>query len=647
QVLQQALGQVWQAGMAIDWPAYHAHERCRRIPLPTYPFERQRHWIERIGVGELPITAAQPSGDGLYAPVWKQLAPLSEERDAAGSLWLVLCDAQGIGASLRERLMKQDADTIIITAGEGYRRIDAEHYVIDAAAEADYARVLHELAVPASRSIRVVHLWSFDAPSNFDSLLYLARSLAAACADSPATIDLVTDSALSITGEEPIDASMALGTGLCKVIPQELPQCRCYHIDVQRSAGNARLAVQLGMEITATERPMQVAWRGSRRWGLSYERHSSAAGALRIKTHGHYLITGGLGRIGLALAAHLAAGGATGITLIARKPPAEDLNEYLRSIEASGCKLLCLVADVADYAQMHAAFDRAEQEVGPIDTVIHGAGKVRDAMQGLHELAGSAQQEHFRAKVHGTQVLARCIDERNIGLCLLMSSLSAVLGGLGLGAYAAANSYLDAFAQARHNSGDRRWLSVNWDGWLFEETVGLASSHPGVTAAEGVRIFDRLMRLPSLPQWVHSAQALDARIAQWLQMTPARKNRAALHARPSVPTDYVEPFGATEQKLVVVWQDVLGIGQIGTRDNFFELGGDSLTLVQVHKSIRAQGYPQITIANLFQFPTIAELAHFLDAAQQGASAAGIVSKRLERRRNRELAVDTSSTASQP
>ena len=198
---------------------------------------------------------------------------------------------------------------------------------------------------------------------------------------------------------------------------------------------------------------------------------------------------------------------------------------------------------------------------GPIHGVIHSAGKVRHAMQDIHQLAPSATQEHFHAKVHGTQVLARLVDERNVDFCLLMSSLSAVLGGLGFGAYAAANSYLDAFVQGRHSRGDLRWLSVNWDGWLFDETVTRTSDQHGVTPFEGVDAFEYLLRMPAAPQWVHSSHGLDQRMAKWLHMAAAPKARACLHARPNIVTAYVEPSTATERQLIAIWQDVLGIEQ--------------------------------------------------------------------------------------
>ena len=136
---------------------------------------------------------------------------------------------------------------------------------------------------------------------------------------------------------------------------------------------------------------------------------------------------------------------------------------------------------------------------------------------------------------------------------------------------------------------------------------------------------------------VNSTTALQARIAQWLHPAPQAPRTRSLHARPAVQSSFVAPRSATEQRLAAIWQDVLGIEQIGIRDNFFELGGDSVMLVQVHKAIRSSVNSGVAVASLFQYPAIEELARFLDKDDGAAVAAGIVSKRMERRRGRSRA----------
>jgi acyl carrier protein len=138
-----------------------------------------------------------------------------------------------------------------------------------------------------------------------------------------------------------------------------------------------------------------------------------------------------------------------------------------------------------------------------------------------------------------------------------------------------------------------------------------------------------------LPQLVQSTVDVEQRIQQWIHFKSEARKLKTLHARPEMQTSFVEAGTDTEKKLVAIWQDVLGIELIGTRDNFFELGGDSMLLVQVHKAVREQASTDVAVAHLFQFPSIGELAAFIDKNSEIVSAESIVSKRINRRRARD------------
>lgn len=673
--LLKAVGQLWTEGVRIDWRALHAGAGLR-VPLPTYPFERKHFWIEKNSQPPTMMKTGRMNSpaDWFYVPAWKQLAPASQAAVTGGrtadALWLVLSDDTGIGEEVRSQLEARGYEVVLVRTDERYARVGEREFTCTPSVEEDYRRLLREIGVANERAIRVVHLWSVTHSASLDaqaafaqaqplglhSLLYLARSIASACPASAVTVDLVTNSVLSVTGEESIAAPFGTTLGLSKVIPQEFPQFSIHHLDINCRPGvdaagsNARLGAMLVSEATAEKRPLQVAMRGSKRWGMSYEPCSIE---VRQQNHaigagGNYVITGGLGNIGLLLAEHLAARGAAGLMLISRRayPSVEEWPglshadfdgdtrskmDRLSRLAAAGIKIRLYAGDVASHEHMQEAFEIAERELGAIDGVIHGAGKVHGSMLALEDITTAVCEEHFGAKVAGTHVLERILAQKNVRFCLLMSSLSSVLGGLGFGAYSAANSYLDAFAQRKHNEGDHRWFSVNWDGWIFGQKD---PDQAGMSPTEGVEAFDQALRLSHLPQVVNSTSALEGRIAQWLlpQSTPRRLE--SLHPRPTVQTTYVEPRSETEQRLAAIWQNVLGIEQIGVRDNFFELGGDSVILVQVHKAIRAGINADVAVANLFQFPSIAELATYLDRQNGGAVAESIVSKRMGRRRAR-------------
>jgi NAD(P)-dependent dehydrogenase (short-subunit alcohol dehydrogenase family) len=123
----------------------------------------------------------------------------------------------------------------------------------------------------------------------------------------------------------------------------------------------------------------------------------------------------------------------------------------LQSLEAEGAEILVVQADASDYTRMEAAIAQAEERFGALNGVIHAAGNVgHQAFRAISETGTEAASQQFVPKAHGLIVLEQLLTDRELDFCMLLSSLSAVLGGLGFAAYAAANIYMDTFVQ-KHN----------------------------------------------------------------------------------------------------------------------------------------------------------------------------------------------------
>lgn len=658
-VLLAALGQLWVNGAVVDWRGFHSGESCRRVPLPTYPFERQRYWIDarRDTVASAGAVKAAREEGGFHVPTWTQapaLAPATADEDC---LWVVFADEGGVAAHVRARLATRHRHVVTVSRGMAFMREAEDAYRIDASSEQDYRHLIDALASRNPNRLRVIHLWSVDETGlvdqgqraeqaetiAFGSLLYLARNCDAVLPQVDVGLDVVTRNVFSVTGDEVMAPEFGMALGLCKVIAQEYPQFRTAHIDLASPViGDEdvrRMADQLLAEIAAPERPPHVAYRGRKRWLLRIERLRIAdTQRPKIRKGGTYLITGGLGRIGLHLAHELARQGAGALVLVGRSawPPREswatlcagapnaliEKLQVLLTIESMGTKVCVQRADVSSLEQMQGVIDETERLFGAIRGVIHGAGKVHDVLRPLDGIDLEARSEQFLPKVVGTQVLDRVLAGRELDFCLLMSSLSAVLGGLGFGAYAAANSYLDAYAQWKHHVGDTAWRAVNWDGWLFTDSA--ATDRFGMTAQEGLAAFGLILGAAPMPQIINSTSALADRAEKWRQ--PARETVALKsdHARPSLPTAFTAPRNAQEQRLVSIWQEMLGFTEIGIHDNFFELGGDSVLITKLLAKIRS--HPEfeginLNIKHLFEMPTVAQLSVWVDELRQTAELA--------------------------
>jgi NAD(P)-dependent dehydrogenase (short-subunit alcohol dehydrogenase family) len=263
----------------------------------------------------------------------------------------------------------------------------------------------------------------------------------------------------------------------------------------------------------------------------------------RLRSRGVYWITGGLGGVGLALATYLARSVKAKLILSGRSslPRREEWSEWLTShpqsdgtsrkireihaLEELGAEVLPARADVVDLNQMRNALSEAEARFGPVNGIIHAAGVVAGAE--IQKITPEYCDQQFRPKIKGLIALEQLFRDKPLDFCLLTSSLSSVLGGLGYAGYAAGNLYMDAFAQ-RHNQGHAaRWISVNWDAWRFTDHVPPeeAKSELGefaICPKEGGEAFQRILSLESVTQVVVSTGGLESRLDKWIRLKTLR-----------------------------------------------------------------------------------------------------------------------------
>jgi acyl transferase domain-containing protein/acyl carrier protein len=699
----RTLGRLWLAGSECHWPALHAGTEPGRISLPTYPFERQRYWIAPATKSstEGKTTHAAPrkleASEWLYAPLWKQSLPLLALSHAAlverTQRWLVFDDGHPVAAALTERLKQSGHDVLTVTRGAEFIPASEHSYSLNPSRRADYDLLLSELQARRKWPDIILHQWSAGADeateggpeafakaqeTGFYSLLYLAQALGKQHSMQPLQVCVVTEDAQGVTGLEQLRPERATILGLCKVIPQEYSHITCRSIDLHSpealDRGRAGLAGRLIAEILNGASERTVAYRGGHRWVQSFERlplEAQTAPRPGLRQGGVYLITGGLGRIGLLLARHLAQSVQAKLVLVGRTklPAREDWETWVathdeqdascqkirdvQALEILGSEVLIVSADVSAQAEMRALLSQLDERFGALHGVIHAAGLI--GPEWLKEVQQTERRDceaHFRPKAYGLISLAGSLSGRELDFCLLMSSVSSILGGLAFAAYASANSYMDAFAQRRNMDGGSPWLSVNWDGWRSGE--GSPQMIAGVnqqaslslTAQEGGESFQRLLPfVGEVSQLVVSTSDLSARINQWIKLErPAGLARTTgsgvagspvltteevsqgsagemsasegRYPRPPLQTIFVAPRDEAEKAVARIWTQALGIGEIGVDDNFFELGGDSLLATQVIAQLRASFQVELSVQNFFNNPTVASLAATLTSLSE-------------------------------
>jgi acyl transferase domain-containing protein/acyl carrier protein len=647
---------LWVAGHQIDWKAVYRHELRRRLPLPTYPFERQSYWI---GPSERPVAeiaaaaaaSASEIAEWFYLPSWTPRAHTPLPRQIQPVNWLIFDDGSGLGARLAERLIADGNTVVRVEAGEDYDASNPHKVRVRPDHAADYDALFGALKQRGILPRRVAHLWLVPEvavaddgiavfnrlqPLGFLSLAYLAQAISKTGGADPTVLGIVGTQLAAPMGDEQLSPAKSPALGIAKAIPQEMTSVSCRVIDIlPDQVRDERTLERIIGELAVEPFEPCVALRKGRRWVQSYEKTRLDAptdAAPRLREHGVYVVTGGLGNIALTLAEKLAETARARLVLIGRSPmpPREEWEQVasdpssgvlgrrlakLLSLEAKGAEVLVISADVTDAAAMRDAFSHAKRRFGAVNGVIHGAGNVSSDFTPIAEVTAKVAESHFPPKAAGAYVLRDLLREERPDFVLMLSSLSAVLAGLSLGTYASANAFLDALCAQRMQEGETPWISVNWDAWAFD--MGRGAGIEAIRPEDGAEAFLRILdRAPT--QIVVSVTPLQARLDKWIYLeginakSAAVAGKPALHARPNLASQFVASRTETEKVVAGVWEHLIGVAPIGINDRFFELGGHSLVAIQVVARLKDHFRMEIPVQKLFEAPTVAEMASWID-----------------------------------
>jgi phthiocerol/phenolphthiocerol synthesis type-I polyketide synthase E len=649
-----AVGRLWVAGLDLTWAS--VEPRARRVALPTYPFERARHWVDpppnhiADAPREAVVEARAPSVmQWLQEQTWVvSPRPPSRVADVGRPSWLIVGHDGALRQALLELLEADAAIVTVVDTGRGFERRDQQRYTVRYDVPEDYAALITDLRLRRRTPDRVVDLRGLDPREAGSSIaaaaerrtlesIYLARALAAEAPTQRIHVGMVTDAACDVAGNELLRPENAAMAGASLVIPQELPLIRCTHVDVileDEKATLTRLARGLVAEIETCDASV-VALRGHRRWTRSFAAATPASESPAAPPpRGVYLVTGGLGGLGLEFSEWLTRFDARAVIIVSRTrlPPMAEWRALstttekhagvvrrLLALAETGVELVLEAADVGDGAEIEAIVDRAVSRFGSLDGIIHAAGVAGGGA--LTRRAPEDVAAVFRGKVHGGEQLLRIAGRLRPRFVALCSSMSAYVGGPGQIDYCAANATLNALAADAAARWDLRVLCLSWATW---RDVGMAANasvpaslererlrllEGAIAPTSGIEAFEQALRFagPNILVSPTSAETLVAGVA-----SAAAHSRAATGERPQLPTPYEMPTTPTEAKLTEIWSEVIGVARIGIHDDFFALGGHSLMAAQLIGRIRAAFDVDVPLHTLFEMSTVAELADAIE-----------------------------------
>jgi acyl transferase domain-containing protein/acyl carrier protein/2-polyprenyl-3-methyl-5-hydroxy-6-metoxy-1,4-benzoquinol methylase len=572
--------------------------------------------------------------------------------------WLIFADRQGVGRALADILSTRGASCVIVHAGDALESGSEGEWTVDPQRPEHFRRLVRETSNGSPGFSGVVLLWPIDVPSGdaLDSAaldaaqatvcagtLHLAQSLVHG--GHPGRIWVVTQDARVIAGDG--DASGVAATtvhGLCLSMAWEYPKQFGAVIDLEAASPRSMAKALVDAFGSAGVEPLLARRQG--RWlAARLTRRSAPADAqFAADPNGTYLITGGLGALGQAVAEWLVGCGARQLTLVSRSTSLSDQqNGFVAHLQSKGVDVRVAPADVSDQSQLEPVFHGIRSTSAPLRGVFHIAGVLDDGA--LLEQSWDRFRGVLSGKVQGAWNLHRLSRADELQCFVCFSSASSMLGSPGQSNYAAANAFLDALAWHRRSRGLPA-LTVNWGAW---GEVGMAARlsavHRRQLAAKGLRDIPPAQGLAALGALLGEQSCQVGVIPiDWARLRddvpddglrsllgevlptqqPASERAPTRSGTPSSaasPLDAIRAARAEERKRLITEfakeriAAVLGFDDVSAIDDetpLMDLGFDSLMAVQLRNRIQKDFRVDVEIASLIQTVDAREVGRLVD-----------------------------------
>jgi len=605
----EEVARLYVQGARVDWATLHAPFPGPRADLPTYPFQRRSFWQGTSPrLPEAPVETGTGADGRIFALAWR---PVPEPVPAGlQGTWVVLA-------------ADPEEPTRLLTAA-GARVLPGDPW--KAPDRILQTQPLRGVVLVCPRSV------STDRPPSArtcTAALGLAQALARHPGPGrPPVLRLVTRGACALPGEAP-DLAQALVWGLGRVIMLEHPELDCRLVDLEPGASLAPLV----LELAGLDQETQVAWRSGHRFGARLERWTRAPAHLPLRDDSTYLVTGGLGALGLGVARRFVERGARHLVLAGRHEPGVEARKVLEDLRQAGANVLVLPADVAHAEQVETLLATLEATMPPVRGVIHAAGVLDDGV--LADLTPQRLERVLAPKTWGAWHLHRATRTMPLDFFVLFSSVAGLLGSAGQANYAAANAGLDALAAWRQAHGLPA-LALDWGPWQTGMGAGLNPAFVQRLAEEGLSLLEPEEGLDVLEGLLGEGGQAAVLSVDWKRLLQQGQGPVGALVRDLLPPEVVAVrqaaaqadaslAGASPERLrdLVHRHTARALG-LETREvpldrPLREAGLDSLMALELRNALAQATRLNLPVTLAFDYPTVYAMAAFLEQRFPGPS----------------------------
>ncbi|NJK56232.1 MAG: alpha/beta fold hydrolase [Pleurocapsa sp. SU_5_0] len=620
QQVLQSLSSLYVSGIDINWQNVAQGMNLQKVALPTYPFQRQSYWLTKTANSNsqevyLPSPERVSTTD-FYQIQWQEYPTKLNSQFVTGKIWLVFA-SEYLGEQLKVKLNNQQQDCLVISD----RHLDADNLAQIFNQYPNIGKIIYltGLDLPQQQTINAITNYQQQHCTNILNLLQTSTANSVA-----APIWLATKGHQQIENE--LDTTSIASSclwGLASAIAVEHPESWGGIVDLDSKSSNNEVDLLIQV-VTQANQEDRLAIRQDRLYipRLQTTADIDLSKSLELNSLGAYLITGGLGSLGLKVAQLLADRGGKHLILVSRSQPSELAQQAIANLEQQGVTVKTVQADITDYQALKNIFDAANLDF-PIKGVVHAAGRLSDGL--LENQTWEKFQQVIAPKVVGAWNLHQATQDLELDFFVLFSSVASLIGSPGQSNYTVANAGLDAIARYRHRL-NLPALSINWSAWansgmaveqgfqvkglnLLEPAAGLIAlqqllsskaTQVGVIDADWQELSQRFTYLQQSNYFselvIPTEKPANKQICQDLLATPIAQ-------RPAYLTKYLQTAIAEILQLEPA--------KLSVNDSLLDLGMDSLMVMEAINQLKTDLQLVLYPREFYERPQIIHLAEYL------------------------------------